>query len=73
MLTAMSEEIRIAEVVERLRTSYPTLLGDTVADLVNGMRATFSGSRIREYVPLFIERRASAELAKLSEPVAASP
>jgi len=73
MLTAMSEETRIAEGVDRLSKSYPTLPADTVVEVVNGMRAAFTGSRIREYVRLFVERRAHAQLAKLSEPVAASP
>jgi hypothetical protein len=66
MLTAMSEDTRIAEVLDRLKTSYPTLPGDTVVEVVNGMRAASSGSRIREYVPLFVERRARAALTELA-------
>ena len=63
MLTAISEETRIAEVVDRLSKSYPILPADTVVDVVNGMRAAFTGSRIQEYVPLFVECRARAQLA----------
>ncbi len=66
MLTAMSEETRIAEVVDRLSKSYSTLPAETVVKLVNDMRAAFNGSRIREYVPLFVERRARAALTELS-------
>ena len=66
MLTAMGEETRIAEVVDRLRTSYPILRADTVVEVVNDMRAAFSGSRIREYVPLFVERRARAAITELA-------
>jgi len=66
MLTAVSEETRIAEVVDRLRKSYPTLPADNVVQVVNGMRAAFTGSRIREYVPLFVERRARAALTELA-------
>jgi hypothetical protein len=66
MPTAISEEHQIAEVVDRLKASYPTLSADTVAEVVNDMRAAFGGSRIREYVPLFVERRARSALTKLA-------
>jgi hypothetical protein len=48
MLTAISEDTRIAEVVDGLTKSYPTLSADTIAEVVNDMRAAFAGSRIRE-------------------------
>jgi hypothetical protein len=66
MLTTMSEETRIAEMLERLHTSYPSLPPDTVAQVVNDMRNAFQGSRIREYVPLFVERRARTALTELA-------
>ena len=66
MMTAISEETRIAEVVDRLTTSYPTLPADTVTQVVHDTRAAFTGSRIREYVPLFVERRARAALTELA-------
>jgi hypothetical protein len=66
MLTINSEESRIAELVERLKAIYPTLPADTVAQVVNDMRDAFHGSRIREYVPLFVERRARAALTQLA-------
>ena len=65
-MTVMSEDTRIAEILDRLSKSYPTLPGDTVVEVVNDMRATFNGSRIREYVPLFVERRARAALTELA-------
>jgi hypothetical protein len=64
--TAMSEDTRFAELVERLSKCYPTLAGDTVVAVVNEMRAAFHGSRIREYVPLFVERRARTALTELA-------
>jgi hypothetical protein len=64
--TTNSEESRIAELVERLKTIYPTLPADIVVDVVNEMRDAFHGSRIREYVPLFVERRARAALTELA-------
>jgi len=56
----------MAEVVDRLKTSYPTLPADTIVEVVDEMRAAFHGSRIREYVPLFVERRARSALTELA-------
>jgi hypothetical protein len=61
----MSEDTRIGELVDRLTKTYPTLPGHTVVEVVNEVRAAFNGSRIREYVPLFVERRARAALRNL--------
>jgi hypothetical protein len=61
-----SEETRIAEMVERLKSTYPTLPADTVVQVVDEMRAAFHGSRIRDYVPLFVERRARSALTELA-------
>ncbi len=66
MTSVMSEDTRISELVDRLSKSYPTLPGETVVEVVNDMRAAFNGSRIREYVLLFVERRARAALTELA-------
>jgi hypothetical protein len=66
MPTMNSEEARIAELVERLKATFPTLSADIVVEVVNEMRDAFHGSRIREFVPLFIERRAHAALTELA-------
>jgi hypothetical protein len=42
------------------------LPADTVVEVVNDMRAAFNGSRVREYVLLFVERRARAALTELA-------
>jgi hypothetical protein len=65
-MLAASEETRIAEVVERLKSAFPSLPNDMVVQVVNDMRAAFHGSRIREYVPLFVERRARTALTELA-------
>ena len=66
MPTTNSEESRIAELVERLKAIYPTLPAEIVVQVVSEMRDAFHGSRIREYIPLFVERRARAALAELA-------
>jgi hypothetical protein len=37
----------------------------TVADVVRNMHAKFEGRPVRDFVPLFVERNAEAELAKI--------
>ena len=62
----MGEQTRISDVVERLSKSYPTLSAETVTEVVGDMYAAFNGSRIREFVPLFVERRARSALTELA-------
>lgn len=62
----MAEQTRITEMVERLTKRYPTLSAQTVTEVVGDMYAAFDGSRIREFVPLFVERRARSALTELS-------
>jgi hypothetical protein len=66
MVKAMDEQARLNEVVERLAESYPTLSPDTIGDVVDDLHARFDGAVIREFVPLFVERRAHSALAELS-------
>jgi hypothetical protein len=55
-------------------TLAPRLGPDKAVLFVEDAHARFEQSRIRDFVPLFVERRARAELAKLreKEPIAAS-
>ena len=55
---------RIAEVVDRLSKSYPTLLADTVVEVVNDMRAALHLKPCAN--PCFVERRARAALTELA-------
>ena len=60
-----TEQTAIGEVIERLTHRHPTMSPLTVADVVQKMHAKFDGRPIRDFVPLFVERNARAELAKL--------
>jgi hypothetical protein len=62
----MGEQTRINEMVERLTKNYPTLPAETVVEVVTDMHAAFNGSRVREFVPLFVERRARTALTELA-------
>ena len=60
-----SEETAIGEVVERLTHKHPKVSPLTVSDVVQQMHAKFDGRPVRDFVPLFVERNANAELVKL--------
>ena len=61
----MDEQAQLGEVVERLAGRYPSLPADTVGEVVHHLHAGFNGAKIREFVPLFVERRAQKTLADL--------
>ena len=65
----ISERASVAEVQARLTSKYPHFSPDEIAATVARVYARFDRSRIRDYVPLLVERRARAELA--SAPTAA--
>ena len=60
------EPTLIAEVVERLTRKFPAVPPTTVATLVCDIHARYGGRPLRDFVPLFVERNARSELAKLS-------
>ena len=65
VIKKISEPTAIGEVIERLTQKHPTVSPLTVSDVVHEMHAKFDGRPIRDFVPLFVERNAQSELAKL--------
>lgn len=61
----MSENERtvIEQLVNRLVSSYPDVAPETVATVVAHEHAEFDGRPVRDFIPLFVERRARRELA----------
>jgi hypothetical protein len=66
VVKTMDEQVQLDEVVERLSARFPSLSPVTVADVVRELHATFLGAPLREFVPLFVERKARSALAELS-------
>jgi dGTP triphosphohydrolase len=64
-LIELSEQQIIDQIAERLTAIYPTLSSDAVSRLVHEESARFHGRPVCDFVPLFVERYAKAELAKL--------
>ena len=68
-MAKISERASVDEVQTRLTGKYPHFSPDEIAATVARVYARFDRSRIRDYVPLLVERRARTELA--SAPTAA--
>jgi hypothetical protein len=66
VVISVHEQRQLDEVIERLTARYPAVPRSTVSEVVHDLHATFAGARLREYVALFVERRASAALEELS-------
>ena len=62
----MDEQAQIGDVADRLAQKYSSVPSPTVVELVRGLHGTFAEARIREFVPMFVERRARTALDKLA-------
>ncbi len=58
----INEDVMIAHVERRLTSKFGHLPPDRVAGAVEKARARLQDRPIRDFIPLLIERRASAEL-----------
>jgi len=61
----LSEQQVIDQLAQRLADTHATVAPDRVAAVVHEQYARFAGRPIRDFVPLFVERRAKAELSRL--------
>lgn len=63
----MDESRLISQVAGRLIERFVTLDPGSVVRVVHEIHARYDGRPVREYIPLFVERHALAELTLLSE------
>jgi hypothetical protein len=61
----ISEETRIANLIERLAVAHADLPSEQVKVTVHDALARFSGASVREFVPLLVERRARKQLINM--------
>ena len=62
---ALTEQQIIDQLAKRLADAHTEVAPTDVARVVHEQYARFEGRPIRDFVPLFVERRAAAELVKL--------
>jgi hypothetical protein len=58
----LTEQTIIDELVARLTSRYPNVPAATVSTVVWDIHSRFDGSRLRDFVPLLVERNAKKEL-----------
>lgn len=58
----VDESKAISEIVQRLQEQFPAVSPESVTDAVERARATFSGAKVRDFVPVLIEKEAKARL-----------
>ncbi|MFD4958419.1 three-helix bundle dimerization domain-containing protein [Microbacterium sp. NPDC058389] len=71
MATELNEDDMIDEIVVRLTEKYPALGRDRVQIVVDEQRVALSGAKVRDFVPVLIERAAKDRLkaeAKAAKP-----
>ena len=67
-MPGIGEEALIDEVHQRLVNRYAHLALGDVSSAVEAALTRFGHSSIRDFVPLLVERRASAQLSSISPP-----
>ena len=65
-MIGLNEQQIIDHMTARLSANYPTVPTEDVSRLIQDEYARFDDRPLREYLPLFVERAAKAELAKLA-------
>ncbi|MFD9666943.1 three-helix bundle dimerization domain-containing protein [Rhodococcus sp. NPDC059968] len=66
-MNSAEEARQISQVTTRLLTKFPAASPEVVETAVEEAAAHFKSGRIRDFVPLLIERTATAKLATLIE------
>jgi hypothetical protein len=59
------EEVAMGQLTERLHRRFPALPTDRIDSTVQVYYHQFDGSPIRDFVPIFVERNAIADLSHL--------
>ncbi|VEG43930.1 Uncharacterised protein [Mycolicibacterium flavescens] len=66
----LNEQQILDQIAARLAGSYPSVPADAVTSLVREQHARFADRPIRDFIPLFVERQARAELERIERPAA---
>lgn len=67
-MSATAEDQGISRVIQQLSSRFPQVPVADIETLVADLRAEFDGRKIREFVPLFVERRARVLLSGMPAP-----
>lgn len=61
-MVSTEERRSIEQLIDRLATGYRHIPREQISAMVTATHATFESAKIRDFVPLFVERRVSLRL-----------
>ncbi len=61
-VTQVNEEMLLADIERQLIDEFPHIPSEVVDALIRDERARFTHSRVREFVPLFVEKHTREQL-----------
>jgi hypothetical protein len=59
---SVDEDKVIAEIADRLQERFPDAPHESILDAIEKSRATFATAKVRDFVPVLIEKEAKARL-----------
>lgn len=62
----VSEQTALTEIERRLTVEFPEAPPDAITAAVKGAHSRFATSKIRDFVPLFVEKHARHQLSQLA-------
>lgn len=65
----VDEAAQIAEVMARIAATYPDISTTDIERVVQTVHTGFNDAKVREFVPLLVEREARAVLAHCQTPI----
>ena len=70
--TSVREEEALIQIIDRLRRRFPDVRADEICRLVHSTHMQFERSRIRDFIPILVERLACDNLEKARHPLPAT-
>ncbi|HEY9417634.1 hypothetical protein AXA44_27450 [Rhodococcus sp. SC4] len=59
------EQLHLTRVIDRLQTRYPDVSRDTIDEVVRSAHGQFADRKVRDFVPLLVERAAREKIQEL--------
>jgi len=65
-MLAKTDEQVFAEITQRLTARFSDVPSTTISSIIGDTRDLFSESKVRDFVPLLVERRVARQLSTIS-------
>ncbi|WP_345803356.1 hypothetical protein AAIB33_09820 [Microbacterium sp. AZCO] len=72
MAAEINEDVAVEEIVDRLAEKYPDLTRERVAEVVGEVHLSMTEAKVRDFVPVLVERGAKQRLAPEAKALSAA-